>query len=140
MERKNSQLWNCRVAQLLEYHRGFPVGVLETHSTAVPVTARTNHKITTARAAQSVQQQRPNLRGAISPLVFVHRHVKVMGGLAGLEKPDAMTYTWWASIHVNGEREPRALFIYSSLSLCGAYVAAHRRDTCLKDQVTCAPH
>lgn len=68
-------------------------------------------------------QQRPNLRLTISPIVFVHRRLKVMGCLSGLEMAG---------------REWYALFTFSRFSLCGAHIVAHRGDTCLKDQVTCA--
>lgn len=54
----------------------------------------TNHKVTTAQGAQSIQWQRPNLRMVIGPIVFVHGHSKVMDCLAGWEMPDAVTHTW----------------------------------------------
>lgn len=68
-------------------------------------------------------QQRRNLRLTVSPIVFVHRRLKVMGCLSGLEMAG---------------REWYALFTVSSFSLCGAHIVAHRGDTCLKDQVICA--
>lgn len=71
------------------------MSVLETQC-RIPVAARTSHRITTAQDARSTQWQRPKLRIAISPTVFAHRRLKVMGWPAGLETPDAVTHTWQA--------------------------------------------